>query len=145
MEKSEVNLSPPRGRPLKNSMRDACFQQVPNPAPLNPTSLARVITAIRTMIVVHPYNILLALLQKLVGEFFLILGREIWREFAGFFLTHEIKAQNFRGKIRSIFREKIRASKKIFRANFVLQPCRPNITFILRGAAEWLARVDRVR
>ena len=30
-----------------------------------------------------------------------------------------IKAQNFRGKFRSIFREKIRASKNIFRANFV--------------------------
>ena len=45
--------------------------------------------------------------------------------FAGFFLTHKIKAQNFRGKFRSIVREKIRASKKIFRANFVLQTCHP--------------------
>ena len=37
-----------------------------------------------------------------------------------------MKAQNFRGKYWSIFREKIRALKKIFRANFVLQKCHPN-------------------
>ena len=41
----------------------------------------------------------------------------------GFFLTHRIKAQNFRGKFRSIFREKIRSSKKLFRAKFTLQTC----------------------
>ena len=33
-----------------------------------------------------------------------------------FFLTHRTKAQKFRGKFRSIFRNKIRSSKKIFRA-----------------------------
>ena len=42
------------------------------------------------------------------------------------FLAHRIKAQKFRGKFRSIFREKFRAPKKIFRANFVLQTCHPN-------------------
>ena len=31
---------------------------------------------------------------------------------AGFFRTHEIKGQTFRGKFRSIFHERIRASKK---------------------------------
>ena len=36
-----------------------------------------------------------------------------------------MKAQHFRGKYRSIFREKFRASKKIFRANFALQTCQP--------------------
>ena len=30
----------------------------------------------------------------------------------GFFLTHRIKAHNFRGKFRDIFRKKIRSSKK---------------------------------
>ena len=30
----------------------------------------------------------------------------------GFFLTHRTKAQKFRGKFRSIFRKKIRSSKK---------------------------------
>ena len=44
----------------------------------------------------------------------------------GCFRAHKIKAQKFREKFRSIFREKIRASKKIFRANFVLQTCHPN-------------------
>ena len=43
--------------------------------------------------------------------------------FAGFFLTHRIKAQKFRGKFRGIFRKKIRSSKKIFRAKFTLQTC----------------------
>ena len=37
--------------------------------------------------------------------------REIWREF---WRTHKIKAHIFRGKFRSILREKIRASKKYF-------------------------------
>ena len=39
--------------------------------------------------------------------------------------THKIKAQIFWGKFRSILGEKIRASKKRFRANFVLQTCHP--------------------
>ena len=39
----------------------------------------------------------------------------------GIFLTHRIKAQKVRGKFRSVFREKIRSSKKIFRAKFTLQ------------------------
>ena len=51
--------------------------------------------------------------------------QEIWREFSGIFFDPHIKAQKFRGKFRSIFREKFRASKKIFRANFVLQTCHP--------------------
>ena len=63
-----------------------------------------------------------ALLQKLVGDFFLIFRREFPKfgkfggnfggNFAGFFLTHRIKAQKIRGKFRSIFREKIRSSTK---------------------------------
>ena len=47
------------------------------------------------------------------------------RNFAGSFWTHKIKAQIFQGKLRSIFRERIRASKNIFRTNFVLQTCDP--------------------
>ena len=43
--------------------------------------------------------------------------------FRGFFLTHRTKAQKFRGNFRSIFRKKIRGSKKIFRAKFTLQTC----------------------
>ena len=60
---------------------------------------------------------------------FLIFGREIlreiWREFCGIFSDPQNKGSKNRGKLRSIFREKIRASKKIFRANFVLQMCHP--------------------
>ena len=41
--------------------------------------------------------------------------------FRGFFLTHRTKAQKFRGKLRSIFRKKLRGSKKTFRAKFTLQ------------------------
>ena len=44
----------------------------------------------------------------------------------GFFRSVKIKAQKIRGKFRSILREKIRASTKIFCANFVLQTCHPN-------------------
>ena len=43
--------------------------------------------------------------------------------FRGFFLTHRTKAQKFRGKFQSIFRKKIRGSKKIFSAKFTLQTC----------------------
>ena len=46
--------------------------------------------------------------------------------FAGFFWTHQLKAQEIRGKFLSIFHAKLRRSKNIFRANFVLQTCRPN-------------------
>ena len=70
-----------------------------------------------------PCCLLPALPQKLVAEFCLILGRE---NFAGCSLDPQDKGSKFRGKFRSIFREKIRASKKIFRANFVLQTCHPN-------------------
>ena len=41
----------------------------------------------------------------------------------GFSSDRKIKAQTFRGKFRSIFRENICASEKTFRANFVLQTC----------------------
>ena len=62
-------------------------------------------------------------------NFFLLLGGKFSGKFggnfAGFLLAHKIEAQNFRGKFLSIFREKFRASKKIFRANFVLQTCHP--------------------
>ena len=51
--------------------------------------------------------------------------------FAGFFFwTHKIKDQNFQGKFRSSFREKIRVSKTFFRANFVLQVCQPNAAIV---------------
>ena len=53
-----------------------------------------------------------------------------WESWQGicriFFRIQKIKAQTIRRKIRSIFREKIRALEKIFRANFVLQTCHPN-------------------
>ena len=40
-----------------------------------------------------------------------------------FFRTHKIKVQTFQGKLQTFVREKIRASKKLFSANFVLQTC----------------------
>ena len=40
---------------------------------------------------------------------------------AGFVRSHKIKAQQFRGKLRSIFRERIRASEKIIRAQRALR------------------------
>ena len=58
--------------------------------------------------------VLLALLQKLIGEFFLSLGREIWREFCGIFLTHEIKAQTFRENFGAFFVRKFVPQKKSF-------------------------------
>ena len=42
------------------------------------------------------------------------------------FRTHKRQAQEFRAKIRSIFRKKIRNSIKIFRASFALQTCHLN-------------------
>ena len=42
------------------------------------------------------------------------------------FSDPQIKAQKHRGKLRSIFREKLRSPKKIFRAKFVLQTRHPN-------------------
>ena len=77
--------------------------------------------------------VLPALLQKLVGEFFFDFSQgnlenlvgNLEGIFRGFFLTHRTKAQKFRGKFRSIFRKKIRGSKKIFRAKFTLQTCHP--------------------
>ena len=51
--------------------------------------------------------ILLALLQKLVGDFFLILGREIWREiwreFCGIFSDPRNKGSKISGKISEHF------------------------------------------
>ena len=69
--------------------------------------------------------VLLALLQKLVGDFFLFLGRKFCEKFGGISRTRKIKAQKLWGKFRSIFREKSRGSKKIFSASFVLQKCHP--------------------
>ena len=75
-----------------------------------------------------------ALLQKLVGEFFLIFAGKFGKfsgkfggNFPGFSLTQRTKAQKIRGKFRSIFRKKIRGSKKIFRAKFTLQTCHLNV------------------
>ena len=67
-------------------------------------------------------NLLPALLQKLVGEFFFVIFRreiwkiewEIWREFSGdCFLTHRTKTQKFWGKFRSIFRKKTSLNKEV--------------------------------
>ena len=91
-----------------------------------------------------PYRVrivLPALLQKLVGEFFFDFSQgnlenlvgNLEGIFRGFFLAHRTKAQKFRGKFRSIFRKKIRGSKKIFRANFTLQTCHLNVSSIARG------------
>ena len=57
--------------------------------------------------------------------------------FRGFFLTHRTKAQNFGEKFRSIFRKKIRGSKKIFRAKFTLQTCHLNSLSLTRMAPLW--------
>ena len=57
--------------------------------------------------------------------FLFFLGGKFGGKFVGFFQTHQIKAQ---GKFRSIFREKFRASKTLFRANFVRQTCRSKIS-----------------
>ena len=43
-------------------------------------------------------------------------------------------AQKYRGHFGSIFREQFRASKKIFRANFVLQTCRPKKEWYMQAA-----------
>ena len=82
---------------------------------------------------IHNFNVLPALLQKLVGDFFDFsqgnlenLVGNLEGIFRGFFLTHRTKLQKFRGKFRSIFRNKIRSSKKIFRAKFTLQTCHLN-------------------
>ena len=75
-------------------------------------------------------SVLPALLQKLVGEFFILGGNfagNVGGNLAGIFYQQNKGSKN-RGKIRSIFREKICASKKLFRANFVLQTCHPNIS-----------------
>ena len=54
-----------------------------------------------------PVFVLLALLQKLVGEFFLIWGREIWREiwreFWGIFSDPRNKGSKISGKISERF------------------------------------------
>ena len=57
---------------------------------------------------------------------FWILGRDFWREFCCIFSDPQNKGSRISGKFRSIFCEKIRASKKIIRANFALQTCHPN-------------------
>ena len=61
--------------------------------------------------------------------------------FPGFFLTHRTKAQKIRGKFRSIFRKKIRSSKKIFRAKFTLQTCHLNNSW---SFPVWNRRFQRV-
>ena len=78
-----------------------------------------------------------ALLQKLVGELFLIFagksGGKFGGNFVGFFLSHRTEAQKFRGKYRSSFRKKIRSSIKIFRAKFTLQTCHLNFLGAANG------------
>ena len=54
---------------------------------------------------------------------------EILRDFFG---PTKSRLKNFGGKFRSIFHEKISASKKIFRSNFVLQTCHPNWMCLMR-------------
>ena len=71
---------------------------------------------------------------------FLIFVREIWRKFCRIFSDPQIlkiKAPPKKsGTFRSIFREKIRALNKIFRANFVLQTCRPKFLLLRPPRAE---------
>ena len=60
-----------------------------------------------------PRSVLPVLLQKLIGDFFLTLGREIWREILCDFPPKK-------GSKISIFREKICSSKKLFCAKISL-------------------------
>ena len=67
------------------------------------------------------HAVLPALLQKKpVGHLFLIyrrdILREILRDFGRIFRTHKMKAQKFRGKFRSTFREKILLGKRFDRS-----------------------------
>ena len=78
--------------------------------------------------------VLPALLQKLVGDFFLFFAGKFGKfsgkfggNFLGFFLTHRTKAQKIRGNFRSIFRKKIRSSKKSFVQNSLCR--RATLTF----------------
>ena len=50
----------------------------------------------------------------------------------------------FGGKLRSIFREKIRASKKSIRPHFVLQTCHRNLTEAKKNKAVHKGNADSV-
>ena len=63
-------------------------------------------------------------------------GGKYGGNFAGLFLTHRMKAQTFCGKFQSIFRKKIRSSKKIFHAEFSLHTCHLNM--IDQAEIQWL-------
>ena len=79
-------------------------------------------------ILLEIHFILPALLQKPVGDFLLIIPREIGRNFAGLFGPTKKKAQMFGGKLRSLFRKKIRSSnKKTFVQNSLCR--RATLTF----------------
>ena len=72
-------------------------------------------------------SVLPALLQKFVCDFLKFLGGKFGGKFAGFSDPRK-KGSKTRGKFRSIFREKSRASNKnIYCANFVLQTCHSSI------------------
>ena len=75
----------------------------------------------------------------IVGDFFFFFEGKFRRKFGGTFRDifdpMKIKTQTFRGQFRSIFRGKFRSSKKIFRANFVLQTCHPDVLVVLQQSA----------
>ena len=85
--------------------------------------------------------VLPALLQKLVGEFFDFSPQNLTGIFERFFRNHKIKAKNDHGKLRSIFRKKLRSSKKIIRAKIGSADVHLNILAVkiwpsLRGRVE---------
>ena len=69
--------------------------------------------------------VLPAVLQKLVGELFRFFAGKFGGQFGGICVTHRIKADIYRGQFRSIFRKKIRSSKKTFVENSL---CRHGVT-----------------
>ena len=84
-------------------------------------------------LIFRSWLVLPALLQKLVGEFFWFFAGKFGKfngkfggNFPGIFSDPQNKGSKFSGKFRSIFRKKIRGSKKIFRAKFTLQTCHLN-------------------
>ena len=71
----------------------------------------------------HRRSFLPALLQKLVGEFVWILGREIlqeiWREFCGIFSDPQNKGSKSSGKTSEHFSRENSCLEKIFRTNIL--------------------------
>ena len=93
-------------------------------------------TTVCKPLVLKTYMFLPALLQKLVGEFFFDFSQgnlenlvgNLEGIFRGFFLTHRTKAQQFWGKLRSVFRKKFVARKKSFVLNSLCR--RATLTYV---------------